>query len=197
MNSGDVDGIILAAGLSRRMGTNKLLLPFQGKPLAAHTLDLARSFSFASLTLVIREETAAALNIPDWIRVVNNPAPEEGQSLSLRLGLREAGAKGYLFFTADQPLLDAATVHAVLEHADDDSIVVPVHAGTPGNPVFFAARFREDLLIARGDKGGRDVRDKHPAACRYVPVRHEATLWDIDTEEQYLRLLSQFPAARS
>lgn len=184
-----IDAIILAAGLSRRMGRNKLLLPFRGKPLLLHALDLALSLPLASVILVSRQETLRGLSLPPGLRVLANPRPEEGQSSSVRLGLDAAAGDGYLFFMADQPLLDKAAVSAVLALADPGTIVVPRHAGRPGNPVFFPALFRDELLATRGDAGGRLVRTRHPEACRYAEVACPDALADIDTPEHYRRLL--------
>ncbi len=180
-----IDGIILAAGLSARMGENKLLLSCMGRPLLLRALDVALGLALSSVILVTRQETAAGLGIPPKVRLVYNPAPERGLSSSIRLGLGQARGEGYLFFMADQPLLDRATAAAVLALADAASIVVPRHAGTPGNPVFFPAAFRGELMSLQGDLGGRQVRDRHPEACRYVDLADPAPLLDVDTREQY------------
>ena len=189
----NVDGIILAAGLSVRMGTNKLLLPFRGKPLLQHAIDLAASLPLASLTLVTREETLAGLSVPKGLRVAINPDPGAGQSGSMRLGLAHAQGGGYLFFQGDQPLLDAATARAVLALADAENIVLPAYGGVPGNPVYFAAAYRDALLGVHGDCGGRAVRDRYKERCRVVEVPGPAPLLDIDTPEQYKSLLEMYP----
>ncbi len=186
-----IDGIILAAGLSRRMGENKLLLPFLGKPLLRHVLDLALLLPLASVVLVTTKETAARVHIPSEVRLVHNPCPEQGQSLSIRLALQHSDADGYLFFPADQPLLDADTAMAVLAQANPRCIVVPAHGGVPGSPAFFPAGFKEELMALRGDAGGRGVRERHPEACLYAEVGNASVLRDIDTPEQYRHLLSQ------
>ncbi len=190
-----IHGIISAAGFARRMGANKLLLPFKGKALARHVIDLALSLPLASVVLVSTEETARGLDIPPGVRLVINAQPEAGQSLSMRLGLlavketeRPGEEGGRLFFAADQPLLDAAAVLAVLAEADSEHIIAPAHAGRPGNPVFFPAKFDEELLAVRGDTGGRAVRERHPESLRLVEVQEEA-LRDVDEPEHYALLL--------
>ena len=186
----NIDAIILAAGLSTRMGANKLLLPYMGKPILQHCLDLAAALPFYSRTLISREETLAGVSIPASFKVILNPAPEKGQSASLRLGLEPALGDGFLFFQADQPLLDAATVRAVLALASENSIVVPRYAGVPGNPVFFPARLKSELMAVEGDRGGRNVRDRHSDICRYVDIADPGPMWDVDTREKYELLLS-------
>lgn len=184
------DAIILAAGLSRRMGDNKLLLPYKGKALLQHAVDLVAALPVHSRCLVSRAETLAGVRVPEDFRVVVNHAPELGQALSLRLGLEAAEGEGFLFFQGDQPLLDADTVLSLLALARPDRIVLPRHAGVPGNPVFFPAGLKAELLAVEGDRGGREVRDRHAAACVYLETPSPAPLWDVDTPEKYRDLLT-------
>lgn len=184
-----IDGIILAAGLSTRMGENKLRLPFRGKPMLQHTIDLVAGLPLSSVILVTQEHTIAGMRIPDSFHVVLNSHPAQGQSLSMRLGLAPACGEGFLFFQGDQPLLDLPTVNAILSQANHEAIIVPVHAGVPGNPVFFAARYKDELMAVKGDRGGRIVRDRHPEACRLVRISRPEPLWDVDTRDHYAMLV--------
>lgn len=186
-----IDGIILAAGLSTRMGENKLRLPFRGKPLLQHTIDLVAGLALSSVILVSREPTIAGMRIPDSFHVVFNFDPSGGQSASMRLGLVSACGEGFLFFQGDQPLLDRPTVDSILGQADHESIVVPMHDGIPGNPVFFPACYKDELMAVEGDRGGRSVRDRHPEACRHVNVARPEPLWDVDTPDQYAMLVQE------
>lgn len=185
-----IDAIIMAAGLSTRMGANKLLLPYKDKPILQHTIDLVESLPFYSRTLVSRHENIVGLAIPKSFKLIVNPAPELGQSASMRLGLEAAAGDGFLFFQGDQPLLDAATVQAVLALASPDAIVVPRHKGMPGNPVFFPARLKGELMAIEGDRGGRSVRDAHSDICKYIDVAAPAPLWDVDDRDKYEALLN-------
>ena len=189
----NIAAVILAAGLSRRMGQNKLLLPFRGGSLLGRTLRLTAALPFSQRILVTSEQVQTALQQGDELspdfQIVLNHAAEQGQSVSLRLGTAAAIGDGYLFFTGDQPLLDATVVLSVLEHAAPNRIVVPRALGRPGNPVFFGAYFRDALLDCRGDRGGRGVRDAYPHCCIYVDVPDARCLADIDTPEQYAALL--------
>ena len=181
--------IILAAGLSERMGEQKLLLPVGGKPMVQHALDLVARFPFARRVLVTTPTVAE--RVETGARIVINPAPEAGQSGSVRLGVlaAEPGDR-LLFLMGDQPFLDEATLTAILAADDGNRIVYPTGAdGVPKSPVLFAARFRADLLALTGDEGGRQVRRRYPEACRAVRVLHERVLLDVDTPEEYERIL--------
>lgn len=186
-----IDGIILAAGLSSRMGANKLRLPFRGAPLLRHAVDLVAALPFASRILVTRPESVEGMALPPDFRLIFNDEPEKGQSSSLRLALSQARGDAYLFFTGDQPLLNRDVVERVLAQAATGCIVVPRHAGRPGNPALFPAAFRDELLAVTGDRAGRVVREAHPDRCLYVEIEDGDALLDVDTPEEYEALLAR------
>lgn len=189
----ETTAIILASGLSRRMdGVQKLLLPLGGLPMLQHTLDLVASLPFSRTILVT--VPAVARQLQTTAEAILNPAPEMGQSSSVRLGVQAAlPGTSLLFLPGDQPLLDTATLHAILAADDGASIVYPVTAdGTPKSPVLFAPRFREALLTLQGDEGGRQLRRQFPAACRAVPVSSDHILSDVDTPAEYEEILTHW-----
>lgn len=183
-----IDGIILAAGLSSRMGCNKLLLPYKGKPLLQYTLDIVADLPLARCILVTTAATATGVHIPAGMHVIYNTRPEEGQSSSLRLGLAQADGDGYVFFAADQPLLDKAVVERIVAAADPEHIVVPRCHGRLGNPVFFPAVCRSALAALRGDTGGRVVREAFASCCVYIDITDVTALLDVDTYAEYTAL---------
>lgn len=151
-----VYAILLAAGLSERFGSeNKLLAQFRGKPLARHTLDLARGMGiefFERIFFVYSDERVAALVNGDAaanstflannaaparllpITLIRNNAPEKGQGESVRLGTEAASASDgdYLFFfPCDQPFLDADTVRLILAARRPGCIVEPYPENSP------------------------------------------------------------------
>lgn len=188
-----IDAVILAAGLSSRMGRNKLLLPYKGKALLRHVLDLALRLKeegvFSSVILVSRAQTLAEICVPPVVTVVENPNPARGKASSLRLGLAQAGGDGFLFLQGDQPLLNPETIAKILAKAGPDNIVVPVYNGAPCSPVFFPALFKSELLRAGGDQSGPLVRDRHKDACLEVSIADPAPLWNVNTPEDYQALL--------
>ena len=181
--------IVLAAGLSRRMGAPKLLLPVGGVPMLQRTLDLVAGFPFTRWVLVTIPGVAAGIKTE--AQVILNPLPEEGQSSSLRLGVLAARpGESLFFFTGDQPLLNREILSAILESDDGQSIVYPRGPdGTPRGPTLFAPCFREELLALTGDTGGRYLRSRYPEACRPVPVSDAKVLMDVDTPKDYKTML--------
>ena len=181
----NISAIILAAGESKRMGRNKLSLPYKGKPLIEHTFQLVDQIDFLECIVVISPtnvEDLVGVNFPKESKIVYNFHPELGQSHSVALGTKEAKGEGYLFFTGDQPLLTKALIEEMLANATIDRIVYPLkEEGGPSNPTFFGRNFREELLGIQGDMGGRQIREKHPQACYSFTPRDIGQLKDIDT----------------
>jgi len=184
----NVTAIVLAAGLSRRMGTEKLLLPVDGVPMVQRTLDLLESLPFAKRVLVTVPSIAKVVRTD--AEIIYNPTQELGQSLSVRLGVLAAEASSsLLFFMGDQPFLDVSVVEAILAAHDGENIVYPADLnGQPGSPVLFAPRFREDLLVFQGDEGGRQVRRRYPEACCEVQIADSRALLDVDTPMDYEKI---------
>jgi len=213
MNSSGISAIMLAAGLSARMGgRDKLLLEYMGKTLLQRAVELLDSLPVSEKILVTTgarlkhicdlpclavpgvtagETAARAPGAPPAIRVVINPAPETGQSKSLRLGLGAASGEWFLFLTGDQPLLTPGHIQPMLELAERnaDKIIFPSINGKPCSPSLFAASFRDELLSLTGDTGGRAVRDKSPQACLAFVAEYPEGFIDIDDEAGYLTLL--------
>ena len=185
--------VILAAGSATRFGENKLLLPFRGKPLAAHALTVLPKEVFHAVAVVTRfpviEEAARA----HGFLAVRNDAPERGQSESVRRGVQAIGeaCDAILFLVADQPLLTEESIRAVLDcgRLHPEAIIAASAAGRRGNPCLFPSVYFQELLSLTGDGGGSAVIRNHPEAlvlCE-IPARE---LQDIDTPEDLRKLAS-------
>jgi molybdenum cofactor cytidylyltransferase len=169
-----VYAVLMASGFSKRFGEeNKLLIPFRGKPLARHALDLVCGLDcFSRILFVAAEDSVLALAGGLPVTAVRNEHPERGRRESVRLGLEAAmsgtGNPGgpdpgyYMFFPCDQPLLDAATVRRILAARRPGYIVTPSYRGEPGSPVLFSGVFREELLNLREGEQGRDIIRRRP-----------------------------------
>jgi molybdenum cofactor cytidylyltransferase len=188
-----INAIIMASGNGNRMGTNKLLLKYQGKALIQHIIDKVVKCDFYSTILVSQYEQVLSLARESGMEVVHNYNPERGQSESIKLGiLNSPKADGYMFFTGDQPLMDVKTIKLLMDSFKEsvDLIIVPKCGEKRGNPVIFPRKFMDELLNLQGDNGGRSIIDKHLKELKFLEITNECLLSDIDTEEQYKELLN-------
>ena len=181
--------LYLAAGNSRRFGTNKLLYEYHGKPLYEYGLDVMSSFcqkrQDCSLLVVSQYEEILRQVRQKEIPAVYSPDSSKGISFTIKAALQALGdvpAEDFLIFAvADQPYLTERTLEHLVEKADSDVEAVSVVCeGVPGNPTMFSARLIPELLALREDEGGRKVLRNHK--CVYVEVEDRRELCDIDTE---------------
>jgi molybdenum cofactor cytidylyltransferase len=190
MKCGELSAIVLAAGLSSRMGQNKLLMDFKGEPMLAAVLRLVLSCGFREIILVISRETQAGIGAPASFTVVINPKPERGQGSSVALGANAASpdSRGIMFFQADMPLLDKNTVLAIVSTFDGKRITVPEAEGSLRSPAIFPAAFRGELAALAGDEGGRKLLKKHNGLIQPVPFSDVVAFGDVDTITDYNKL---------
>lgn len=186
--------IILAAGLSSRMGELKPLLDVCGETALARC---CRVFSRAENVFVVtghRREELAPVIAASGARELFNPDYLEGMFTSIRAGVAraaECGADGALISPADCPLVPPEAVDKVLEAAKKapDRLAVACFAGKKGHPLYIPRRLFSEILEHDGENGLRGVTARHEEELIRVETRSEGVLMDMDTPEAYRRLL--------
>lgn len=193
---GRVAGVVLASGMSRRFGSeNKLLAPVRGAPLVRRTVEPYLKADLAPVLVALGHEADLVRQALDGlaISVVENPDYREGQSRALVRAVRALpeGVEAAVIGVADQPYLSAATVRAlVLRWMETGApAVYPLYAGRRGAPTLFDRRLFPDLLSVVGDQGGRSVLQRYRDEAATIHVRDEREAMDVDTPEEYARLL--------
>ena len=183
--------VIMASGLGRRFGGNKLMADFHGEPMLCRVLD-ATGGIFAKRVVVTRHEEIAALCEEAGIETVLHRLPH--RSDTVRLGLEAVGdVDGCLFCPGDQPLLRRETVAALAlsGRSRPDAIWRCCHGDRPGSPVLFPAwSFPELMALPQGIGGGHVIK-KHPERLGLLDVRDEYELMDVDSPEDYRVLLER------
>lgn len=193
--SGATAAIVLAAGLSRRMGRQKLLLPIRGKPVVRWSVE-ALVGAVDDVVVVIGHEAdavrAVLAGLP--VRFVENPRPEDGQGSSIAVGVAALArhTDAALIALGDQPELPEQVVPALLEafRRSGKPIVAPVYRGIQATPVLFAAEVFPELASLTGDAGARTVVKARPARVERVAF-DLAMPSDVDTPEDYAQLQVQ------
>lgn len=188
-----IAAIVLAAGLSRRMGKPKLLLDLRGKPVIRHTTERAVAAGIQHVLVVVGPQHDALGEALDGLRVrlVINPTPEAGQGSSVSAGIRAlpAGITAALVVLGDQPGLSIDVIGRLLDalRIPGKTIAAPRYTDGLGNPVLFAAEVFPELLDLPGDRGARAVVEKDALRLAVVDVASPMPS-DLDTPEDYERL---------
>jgi len=185
--------VVLAAGRSERMGTQKLLLPLGGKLVITRVVDeLLRSPVEHVLAVIGRDGDQVRTALSDRpIQFVTNSAPASDMLGSVRCGLRAlpAGCKAVLMAIGDQPGLSHQVVGEMIHcfRRDESRIIVPMHAGRRGHPVLFSTRFCDELLSHHDGDGLRGLLAAHPEEILGLALSNASTLEDMDTLADYQR----------
>ena len=175
--------VIMASGLGKRFGGNKLLADLHGKPMIQRALDATEGL-FTRRVVVTRHEAVAVLCRQQNVEVVLHDLPH--RSDTVRLGLEALGDPDCcMFLPGDQPLLRKETAAMLLEAWKENpgSIVRPAFEDTEGSPVLFPAWAFPELKSLPEGKGGGFVIKNHPQEVLRVSVADPFELADADTPE--------------
>jgi len=189
-----VTAIVLAAGMSRRMGVPKQLLPSGDKTLVERVLESVGNSSVGEIVLVlghaadqIREQIPG-----EGIRIIVNKAYQEGMGSSLRVGIGAIGSdtQAALIVLADQPFVRSATLDRMIEHYQRfrPQIILPTYRGFRGNPVLLDRSVFAEVATVRGDIGCRAIFGNHLEEIARLEVDDPGILLDVDTPEDLERL---------
>lgn len=189
-----VSGIIMASGLSKRMGQCKLLMQYKDKSLIEWVIDAVEESGLSPKMVITGNDEIKDLAAKRNLSVVINERGEFGQSESIKLGvLNSKDADGYAFISGDQPFISSSFLNQLIEEFENQKgkIIVPVYKDTRGTPVIFPKRFKEEFLSLQGDVGGRVLLNKYKEYIQFIEVKDEKLLKDIDTKDEYARLISE------
>jgi molybdenum cofactor cytidylyltransferase len=193
-----VSAVVLAAGASTRMGTQKLLLPLGDEPLVRRTVRQICAAGFDEILVVVgyeQERVLAALEgLP--IRHAINAAYETGMGSSFRTAVEHLGdSAAAMFALGDQPFVTTAEYRSILDlyrrHAPD--IVSVRYGDVTAPPHLFVREFFPEL--AGLTHGARDVLARHRDLATVLQFPSEL-LQDVDTPDDYERARRRFPSGR-
>lgn len=191
--------VVLAAGQSSRMGgRNKLLLPLAGETVIRRTVRTVLAAGVQETVVVTghqgREVMRALMDLP--VTLQPNLRHEEGQMRSVAAGVAALAhaTDAILVCPGDLPLLTCEDLRVLMDvfcaHSDH-SIVIPRHAGQRGNPIVFASAYAPEVAAGRRLIGCRKLAAQYPEETWIFEADHERYTTDLDTPEDYRRVLER------
>ncbi len=197
-------GLVLAAGMGRRMGATKQLLPFGERTVLQTVVDTLLAADLAGVTVVLGHRAGAVRHsLRDRpVQFCVNDAYREGMFSSVLCGLcgLPADADAVLIALGDQPQIETHVVQGVVQayRESDKGIVIPISGGTRGHPVLInLSRYRREIFALSGDEGLKPVMRGHPEDTLAVPVEDEGILRDLDTPEDYRSEIKRMSRTRA
>ena len=191
-----ISSIVLAAGISSRMGRPKALLDWGGKPLVVYQVEQLREAGVDEVIVVLghrTDEIRRRLKDADC-RVMSNPAYHAGRAGSLRLGAKAVNrdADAIVVVSVDQPRPASFYRELIAAHRSEAAATRPEFDGHHGHPVIVAGRLRSEIMTATEETQGLGgVLRTHSAELASFPSS-ELCLVDVNTPEDYARAVERF-----
>jgi len=188
---GSVGAVVLAAGESRRVGEQKLLLPFAASTVIGSVMAALTEAGADPIVVVAGAHADEIERVLTGTRaqVVRNPDPQRGMLSSLQVGVQAlpAGVSRFLVALGDQPRLRSADVTRVLDEQTGvgKGIAIACYQGKRGHPVAFDRKYRDGILALTDTQTLRELIHAHPDDVVNVECESDGVIRDIDTREDY------------
>lgn len=188
---GSIGCVIMASGLGKRFGGNKLMADFHGRPLISKILDATEGIFSRRVVVTRHEEVAQLCKVRD-IPAILHDRPHRSDTVRLGMEAME-GVERCMFCPGDQPLLRTDTIAALaLASANEPGFIWRTSCdGVPGAPVVFPLWAAPELRSLPEGNGGGAVIKKYPKRLRTVNVWDKYELNDVDSPEDLVRLLER------
>lgn len=184
--------IILAAGLSSRMGQSKLLLDWGDKSVIQQVSEQATNANYQDVVVVIGHEKSSVENAVRnlLISVVVNADYETGEMLSsLKVGIRyiqnNLDVSAVAVMLGDLPLMTTDLHNTMIDAHISGKITIPTYEGKRGHPIIFDTQFWDDILRLDATSAPREVIQKNHSQAAIINITSDAIYRDIDTPDAY------------
>lgn len=196
----NIEALVLAAGLSSRMKTNKMLLRIGDKTVLQRTLDNILRSGVSGVTVVIGHmKDQITESIAGYeVTLVNNPRYAEGMGTSLSSGVRSIieykMCNAIMFFNGDMPFIKPAMINLIIDKYKESRapVIFPIHEGKRGHPVLVDHSIFPDLLRLSGDIGAREVLQKYEKQAVFLNTNDPGIYQDIDDPDEYRQSLERY-----
>lgn len=192
-------GIILASGMSTRMGAPKTLLKYKNKTIIEHVITTAKQSRLDYVAVVINDDVDGLYSLVKLAgadKIIKNQQPHLGMSSSLQMGIRALPepVEAAVILLADQPEMTSDEIDAVLKSFQDNKKPLIIQCSywhrEKGHPVLFHRKLFPDLLKISGDQGGKSVIKQYKEKVVYAEI-DKKSIPDIDEYHDYISLITK------
>lgn len=204
IKNGSIAAIVIAGGLSTRMGACKQLLPYRQHTVIEQIVSVLLQCPLNEVVVVTgHERQAVEAKLAAWsVRSVYNSDYQAGEMLSsIQCGLAALDSKCHaaMLVLVDQPQLEASVVRQLIEayQAGSGNLIIPSFQMRRGHPIIIDQTYWPEILALTSDQSLRDVITLHADTIHYIVVETDSVLRDIDTPEEYQQELDQLAAKKN
>ncbi len=188
-----VSAIVMAAGLSKRMNQNKLLMKLDGIEIYKYILNTIKECKnyFNEIIVIAKDNDILYYSESLGFKTIVNNISHLGQSTSIKLGLENSNySEGYMFFVSDQPFVKKETIKQLCDSfvKNQDKIIMASYNGINGNPVIIPHKFKGELISLQGDVGGKHIINNHVDDIIKIFIPTDNEYIDIDTMDDYIKV---------
>lgn len=193
----EIWAVILAAGESKRMGTPKMLLPFNGSTMIRNVIQNVSESDISKIMVVLgahKEKISMEIEkLP--VRTCFNDDFSQGMLTSVKCGVRNlpSGFDAVLVFQGDQPLIRPATINKIINSytSSNKSLAIPVYKNRRGHPLLVDKKYTIDIEKISPDKGLNTLAEQYSHDVLEVETDDPGILRDFDTYEEYLKEINK------
>ena len=172
--------VLLASGLARRFGRNKLLEEFGGKTLAERTLDAIPGDLFSKIVTVTAYDEIEAMARARGFCTLRNTQPQRGIGSTIKLGVAlMEGTDACMICVCDQPYISENTLRRMIANYSG-GIVAVAFGKQRGNPVLFPGDLYGELLAIEDGRSGSSVIERHGDMLTLFNTGSKRELMDVD-----------------
>ena len=193
-----ISALVLAAGESSRMGTDKARLGYNNSTFLETILSTLAVAGIERVAVVLghhAEQIRQSVKL-GGAEVVINPDYRLGQTSSLQMGLKALESpelEAIVLCLVDHPVVSVQTLRRLVDAFGESRspMVIPTHQGRRGHPVVIGRALFEELKSLGPDAGANTIVRKHHEATQFVELNDPGILLDIDDPQSYRRLIQR------
>jgi molybdenum cofactor cytidylyltransferase len=194
---GEIWAIVLAGGESKRMGSPKMILPYEGMTIIEKVLENVLASDVEKVVTVLGSHKDEVLEVIDKLPVLHcyNKDYQDGMLSSVKCGFEflPGDFRAAMVFLGDQPMVETSVINQMINVYQESGkgILVPVFENKRGHPLMLDGKYRDEIINFDDPEGLKGILRRHPDDLLEVDTENPSVLMDIDTNEDYFNEINK------